>query len=249
MVTTHVRVLLATGVLAVAIGATPVMAQEEPPQVEVPWHPDGQVSLLAVPEEVSAMAVGDEDFCRWMGFMTGQTLGEPAVAVCAAELSALEVAWLPQSMLPFLFGDEQASDEPTEEPATAPDETAGDPLADLVAQPFADLKAEAKKPSYRAMLRNPDAFLGDAIYLRGEVLQAQDDDEGGQFLLVSVTKGRYGIWDDNVALAWDGRPRVIPDDIIEFVMVGTGNLGYESAGAGYLTVPSGAIVKLRIMKG
>jgi len=32
-------------------------------------------------------------------------------------------------------------------------------------------------------------------------------------------------------------------------MIGAGNYGYESAGAGYLTVPSGAIVKLRIVKG
>lgn len=118
----------------------------------------------------------------------------------------------------------------------------------LSALSMAELKRRAKTPRYGQLLRNPEAFQGDLIYLRGEVLQAQDDDSGGQFALISVTRDRFGLWDDNVAVTIDEKPRVIPDDIVEFVMLGTGSFGYESAGAGYLTVPSGLVVKHRISK-
>jgi hypothetical protein len=154
------------------------------------------------------------------------------------------------SLVPVILPS--APPEPTVRPSPTPAATAiptprprATPVP-LSKRSWAYLKSHAKKPGYRSLLRNPDSYVDKPIYFKGKVLQAQDDGTGGQSALVSVTKGSYGLWDDNVAITYRGSPNIIADDIVEFVMTGTGNYGYESAGAGYLTVPSGDVVRLKL---
>jgi hypothetical protein len=116
------------------------------------------------------------------------------------------------------------------------------------AQGFGAVKAQARKVGYKALLRDPDVYAAKLVYFKGRVLQATDDGAGGQGGLIAVTRSAYGFWDDNVSFSWASRPRLVPNDIVEFVMTASGNYGYESAGAGYLTVPSGIIIKLRLVK-
>lgn len=116
---------------------------------------------------------------------------------------------------------------------------------DTASLSWAQLVKRAGTIKYKSLLRDPDRYEGKLLRFRGKVLQASDSDDG-QVLLVGVTKGKYGLWSDNVFVLHDGGGRVIPDDIVEFVMTSTGTYGYESAGAGYLTVPSGYVEKLRL---
>ncbi|HKZ92814.1 MAG TPA: hypothetical protein VJZ50_11805 [Candidatus Limnocylindrales bacterium] len=117
--------------------------------------------------------------------MTDQTLSDEAISLCTGQLAALDVAWVPASMMPFLFGEVSVGNEPAPDDSdTSQADPSDDALAELMSVPLAKLKARAKTPSYRALLRNPDSFTGDPVYLKGEILQAQDDEDGGQFMLV-----------------------------------------------------------------
>lgn len=227
------RRLVIAGVLVLGLVAAPATAQDYPTEeVVAPWGEGGEGGTMEIliSDIDGLVGLRDADFCRFMASVLSVDPTEQQISGCVSVLGVSEgQAWLPESMLRIVAG-------PLE------------PVSDLANVSFPDLRERAKRPSYKAMLRNPDDYLGELIYLKGEVLQAQDDEEGGQFALISVTKGRYGIWDDNVAVSYSGKPRIIPDDVVEFVMVGAGNYGYESAGAGYLTIPSGAIVKLRIVE-
>ena len=119
---------------------------------------------------------------------------------------------------------------------------------DLTTMPFGRLKARAKSPNYKTLLRNAESFLGKLVYAKGRVLQFVPGEDGGAAtVLVSITRDRFGLWDDNVILVYNGK-RVIPDDIVEFVGRAGEPFTYESAGAGLITAPLVSVIQLRRVK-
>ena len=93
-------------------------------------------------------------------------------------------------------------------------------------------KQSCQSISYDELLRNPDSYKGKDIKLRGKVLQSVDGT-----LLIYVTQGSYGIWDDITMIAWEGEPNVIEDDIITVWGTYTGTYTYTTALGSDKTVP------------
>ena len=119
---------------------------------------------------------------------------------------------------------------------------------DLTTMPFQRLRAKAKEPKYRPFLRSAEAYLGDLVYFKGQVLQYVPGEDGAAAsVLVQVTKDRFGLWDDIVWLVYAGK-RVLPDDLVEFVGRAGTPYTYESAGSGLLTVPVVSVIQLRRVK-
>lgn len=115
------------------------------------------------------------------------------------------------------------------------------PLTEL---PFSRLKARAKTPPYRTFFRNAETFVGDLVHFRGKVLQVVPGDGNSADVLLEVTRGRFGLWDDTVWVYYQGR-RLLADDIIEVVGYGAAPVTYESAGAGTITVPALSAIQVR----
>ena len=107
---------------------------------------------------------------------------------------------------------------PGESPAASLTPSPSPLVTDVSAKSWTALKKSAKRIGYKALKRNPDSYAGKQVYLKGQVIQAQDDGEGGQFALVAVTKGAYGYWTNNVgqlhrqASHHRGRHRGVRDD-------------------------------------
>ena len=93
-------------------------------------------------------------------------------------------------------------------------------------------KQSCQSISYDELLRNPDSYKGKDIKLRGKVLQSVDGT-----LLIYVTQGNYGIWDDITMVTWKGEPNVIEDDIITVWGTYTGTTTYTTALGADKTVP------------
>lgn len=93
-------------------------------------------------------------------------------------------------------------------------------------------KQSCQSISYDELLRNPDNYKGKNIKLRGKVFQSVDGT-----LLMYVTQGSYGIWDDITMVAWKGEPNVIEDDIITVWGPYTGTYTYTTALGADKTVP------------
>lgn len=135
---------------------------------------------------------------------------------------------------------------PTVTPAPTPKPTPKP--VDLTTMPFGQLKAKAKSPNYKTLLRNAEAFLGKLVYAKGRVLQYLPGEDGSAAtVLVSITRDRFGFWDANVILLYTGK-RVIPEDIVEFVGRAGEPFTYESAGAGLITAPLISVIQLRRVK-
>ena len=114
---------------------------------------------------------------------------------------------------------------------------AGDVSTDLTVKctsmTMDQFKATCQDYSYSDLLRNPDDYLGKSVHFHGKVMQALEDG-----FLVEVTDKGYGIWDDIVVIAWDGKPNVIEDDIVDVYGTYTGAYTYQTAIGAQKTVPS-----------
>ena len=103
----------------------------------------------------------------------------------------------------------------------------------------AELKTNAKKISYKELFRNIDEYIGDEIHYKGKVVQVIGDGKAFSSMLVSITKGSYGIWDDTVFVSNGdiNTKKILEDDIIEFWGKVVGEKSYETVLGAAKTVP------------
>ena len=102
-------------------------------------------------------------------------------------------------------------------------------------------KAECMDVSYEELARNPADHEGEKVKFTGNMMQVvYDSDTGMSKYLVSVTKGDYGFWDDNVfvELIPDNKTgKFLEDDIVTFYGIADGEYNYTSVLGQSITIP------------
>ncbi len=101
---------------------------------------------------------------------------------------------------------------------------------------FDEEKARASQIPYNDLFRNNEAHEGKHVWYQGKVIQVVERRNDEYQLRVNVTKGEYS-WNDTVFLHYFG-PRVLEDDIIEFVGTVEELLTYEAIFGQEITVPA-----------
>lgn len=140
---------------------------------------------------------------------------------------------------------------PTRTPTPIPTATlTPTPIPSPTATPtWEELTAEASSPDYRDLLRNADAMIGQAVTYRGEVFSVTEQDNA-VILHLNVTEGSFGIWDDDLFLYLfrPTDPRIIEDDIVEFVGIVGGAQTYTTVLGGQRTIPILYNEQLRLIR-
>jgi len=101
---------------------------------------------------------------------------------------------------------------------------------------FADLVAAAIKVKYSELFRNSEKYEYEQVTFSGQIIQVLDGGDGTYNFRINVTKGDYGLWDDTVFVAYEGK-RFLENDIVQFVGTYTGPYSYESTFGATITIP------------
>ena len=82
---------------------------------------------------------------------------------------------------------------------------------------------ETLQPKFNDLLRDFEDYQDARVFFRGEVAQVLSRDDDDYQVRVNVTKGEYDFWEDGVLIRYslDVGPRLLEDDIVEFVGVVT----------------------------
>ena len=152
-----------------------------------------------------------------------------AFVILALALAAVSVACASEP------GSTSAQVSDTGAPATAPAPT------------FEELQAAAFQLSYDDLFRNNEDHIGKTVWYTGQVIQVVEGDGNEYQLRVNVTKDN-GFWDDTMFLRYTG-PRLLEDDIIEFVGKVNGLVTYEAIMGNQVTIPDIAVIESRVVSG
>ena len=109
---------------------------------------------------------------------------------------------------------------------------------------FEERWSQAEQITYDDLFRNNESHLGKTVRFRGEVIQVIEESVQEFQLRVNVTRGEY-FWDDTVFL-WYSGPRLLEEDLIEFVGIVNGLITYESIFGGSVTIPELEVISARI---
>ena len=111
---------------------------------------------------------------------------------------------------------------------------------------FERLAETALRPSYDDLFRNNETYIGDVVYYEAQLTQVLPvpDASDQSVLLANVTRGQF-FWDDSVMLRYAG-PRLLEDDIIEFVGTVDGLITYEAIFGNQVTVPIITVLQARL---
>ncbi len=107
------------------------------------------------------------------------------------------------------------------------------------------LVQQAATLSYDEIFRNNESYIGDLVYLKGEVVQVIQGNGRINALRVNVTKGDY-YWEDTVFLHYRGS-RLLENDIIEFVARIEGLYTYEAINGASITLPDLTVMQSRLV--
>lgn len=110
---------------------------------------------------------------------------------------------------------------------------------------FQEAMAQAARVSYDDLFRNNDAYIGQKVHFQGKIAQVVEGPGDSYDLRVNVTRGQY-TWDDTVYLHYSG-PRLLEDDIIEFVGEVEGLMTYEAVLGNNITIPELAVIQSRLV--
>ena len=110
---------------------------------------------------------------------------------------------------------------------------------------FGDLASSASRVSYDDLFRNNHRHIGKVVYYEGEVVQVIEQEGNVRALRVKVTKDDY-YWKDTLYLHYSG-PRVLEEDIIEFVGKVVGLYTYESVSGASITIPKVTMIQYRLV--
>ena len=108
-----------------------------------------------------------------------------------------------------------------------------------------ELVQQASRLSYDEIFRNNEGYIGDLVYFEGEVVQVILSGGSVNALRVNVTKDEY-YWEDTVFLRYKG-PRLLEDDIIEFVGRLEGLYTYEAINGASITLPELTVIESRLV--
>ena len=101
----------------------------------------------------------------------------------------------------------------------------------------------AKVVGYDDLFRNNEQHVGSNVRFRGEVVQVIHAFGESYQLRVNVTLGEF-FWDDTVYVHYEG-PRLLEDDIINFVGRVDGLITYESIFGARITIPEVTALDVR----
>lgn len=127
--------------------------------------------------------------------------------------------------------------------------TAPDPAGSSTATPaivpsptpsFDELKTQAAQIPYNDLFRNNETHVGKQVWYRAKVVQVLEEGEDEFHLRANVTEREY-LWDDTVFLFYSG-PRILEEDIIEFVGIVEELINYESIFGQKITIPAIRVV-------
>lgn len=108
------------------------------------------------------------------------------------------------------------------------------------------LKAEANKIPYDNLARNTEDYVGQYIYVRGEVTQVMP--VGSDYALrVDVTRDSYGLWTDTIWVNYSG-DRLLEDDIIDIWGKVVGRRSYTSVLRTTIEIPEIDAILVEIVK-
>ncbi len=112
-------------------------------------------------------------------------------------------------------------------------------------------KSSCRTVAYKVINKDADRLKGRKYKITRQVFQIQDAGAGQYWegypgeleprtsILLSVTNEGYGFWDDNVAVAYEGRLKnVYENDIITVYGTCIGQYSYESIAGYNMTVPA-----------
>ena len=111
---------------------------------------------------------------------------------------------------------------------------------------FAELKAESSRLSYDDLFRNNERHLGKTVWYEAQVIQVQDTGSNEFVLRANVNQGEF-YWDDAVYLYYSG-PRLLEDDLIEFVGVVSGLKTYQAVFGNSVTIPEISVLAARLLE-
>ena len=78
-----------------------------------------------------------------------------------------------------------------------------------------DIKSKAiENLGYDELLRHNEEYIGEIVYYRGKVDQVSENWGGSYTLRIFVTKGEYGLWEDDIWANYKGE-RVLEGDIVD----------------------------------
>lgn len=110
---------------------------------------------------------------------------------------------------------------------------------------FQEAIAQAARVSYDDLFRNNGAYIGQKVHFQGKIVQVVEGPGDSYDLRVNVTQGQY-TWDDTVYLHYSG-PRLLEDDIIEFVGEVEGLMTYEAVFGNNITIPELVVIQSRLV--
>ena len=114
----------------------------------------------------------------------------------------------------------------TQKPAPTPTPTAS----------FEQLKEVSEQISYDDLFRNNENHVGKQVWFKGKIIQVIEDGKDEYQLRANVTPdGTF--WDDTVFLSYEG-PRLLEDDLIEFIGKVEGLVTYEAVLGQEITIPA-----------
>ena len=112
---------------------------------------------------------------------------------------------------------------------------------------FQEAMAQATLVSYDDLFRNNDAYIGQTVRFQGKIIQVVEGPGEDYQFRVNVTRGEYAWdWDDTVYLHYSG-PRLLEDDIIEFVGEVKGLRTYEAIFGNNITIPELVVIQSRLV--
>lgn len=98
-------------------------------------------------------------------------------------------------------------------------------------------KAGARTIPYNQLNKDADRYAGERVVYRGQILQIQEDEGLGGFMLLQVTELGYGLWDDPVWVDYERSIRSAEDDVVTVYGTVTGSKSYETQIGGETYVP------------
>ena len=120
---------------------------------------------------------------------------------------------------------------------------------DAATMSAADYKQACKTISYEELARDTEGHQGEKFKFTGEVQQIVYESEGGTSeYMISVTRGDYDIYTDNVYVYYDneGGENLLEEDIVTFYGEASGDKTYTSVLGEEITIPAVTAVYLNI---
>jgi hypothetical protein len=110
---------------------------------------------------------------------------------------------------------------------------------------FEELNSSSDQVSYDDLFRNNESHVGKQVWYEAKVIQVVEGRGDDYQLRANVTRGDYS-WDDMVFLYYSG-PRVLEDDVIEFVGMVEELKTYKAVFGQPITIPAIRVITSRLV--